>query len=146
MKEHYDFSKGRKYLATPLANSERIGVMIYERLKDLCIKRGTSPTALCVKVTGNKGNLATWQKGNIRSDYLIAITEEFGVTADYLLTGQEPQQHTADGAALVVPSEFSKILMASTDGEDDATQEEVDELVNYWNNIVLPRRKKRQGG
>ena len=59
--------------------------MIYERLRNLCEKYKTTPTALCVKITGSKGNLPTWKKGHIRTDYLAAICTRFGVTADYLL-------------------------------------------------------------
>lgn len=67
--------------------SEKMLKAIYERLGVLCEKNGTNPTALCVKVTGSKGNLATWKKGHIRSDYLIVISEEFNVPTDYILKG-----------------------------------------------------------
>ena len=59
--------------------------MIFERLKTLCKDNGTTPTALCFKITGSKGNLPTWKKGNIRSDYLIAISNEFNVATDFIL-------------------------------------------------------------
>jgi transcriptional regulator with XRE-family HTH domain len=59
--------------------------MIYERIKSLCNANGTSPTALCERLTGSKGNLPTWKKGNIRSEYLVTIAKEFNVSTDYLL-------------------------------------------------------------
>lgn len=58
---------------------------IYERLKVVCKENNTNPTSLCIEITGSQGNLATWKKGNIRTDYLIKIAQKFNVTIDYLL-------------------------------------------------------------
>ena len=76
--------------------------MIYERLCNLCSSNKTTPTALCVKISGNKGNLRTWKKGNIRSDYLKAIASEFNVSIDYLLCNTDdpsPISETKKSAA-----------------------------------------------
>ena len=59
--------------------------MVFERLSNLCEANNTTPTALCVKVTGSKGNLSTWKKGNLKGDSLVAISNEFDVSIDYLL-------------------------------------------------------------
>lgn len=56
-----------------------------ERLKKLCKENNTNITALCVEVTGSKGNLATWNKGHMRSDYLLKCAEILNVSTDYLL-------------------------------------------------------------
>jgi len=61
---------------------------ITERVKDLCKNNGTNITALCVEVTGNSGNLSTWNKGNIRNDYLIKISEKFNISTDWILKGE----------------------------------------------------------
>ena len=66
-----------------------MGNEIYERIKSLCEKDGTNITALCKKITGSTGNSETWKKGNIRSNSLILISQEFSVSIDYLLTGEE---------------------------------------------------------
>lgn len=58
---------------------------VYERLRELCKKNNLTPTSLCIDITGSQGNLATWKKGNIRSDYLLQIADRFGVSVDYLL-------------------------------------------------------------
>ena len=58
---------------------------MYELLKQLCKEQGTTVTQLCILVTGNSGNLATWKKGYMRSDYLARTSEILGVSADYLL-------------------------------------------------------------
>lgn len=58
---------------------------IYEYWKMLCKEKGTSISNLCIQVTGNSGNLATWQKGYMRSDFAVKCADILGVSVDYLL-------------------------------------------------------------
>lgn len=46
---------------------------------------GISITKLCLDITGSKGNLPTWKKGNINPVSLLKIADYFNVTVDYLL-------------------------------------------------------------
>lgn len=56
-----------------------------ELLDEICVKNGTSLTALCKEITGSSGNLPTWKKDRIRSDWLRAICIKFNISSDYLL-------------------------------------------------------------
>ncbi len=58
---------------------------LYNKLKALCEEKGTTVTKLCEIVTGSSGNLATWKKGYMRSDYLAKAAEYLGISTDYLL-------------------------------------------------------------
>lgn len=58
---------------------------MYDRLKKICIDKGTNISRLCIEATGNSGNLATWRKGYMRSDYLSKCADILGVSADYIL-------------------------------------------------------------
>jgi hypothetical protein len=58
---------------------------MYNLLRQLCRERGFTVTQLCIQVTGNSGNLATWKKGYMRSDYLLRAGEILNVSTDYLL-------------------------------------------------------------
>lgn len=58
---------------------------MYQKLKVLCKERGTTVTQLCIQATGNSGNLATWKKGYMRSDYLLKVSDILNVSVDYLL-------------------------------------------------------------
>lgn len=62
---------------------------MYERIQILCEQNGTTITKLCILITGSSGNLNTWKKGYMRSDYLKKIADYFNVSTDYLLTGEE---------------------------------------------------------
>lgn len=81
---------------------------IYERLQALCRENGTTPTSLCVDVTGSQGNLATWKKGNIRTDYLLQIANRFDVSIDYLLGRTDvPEVNRGDSMPLAAYGEIA---------------------------------------
>lgn len=66
---------------------------MYELIKKLCEENGISPTKLCTEITGSKGNLPTWQKGNINPKSLTKIADYFNISVDYLLgRTKEPQK------------------------------------------------------
>ena len=69
---------------------------MYQRIKELCQENGTNITALCLKITGSKGNLSTWKNGNIRPEWLSAISDEFKVSTDYILGKTEVRQRLED--------------------------------------------------
>ena len=58
---------------------------MYDTINQLCKKNGISITKLCEMITNSSGNLATWKKDYMRSDYLQKIAEYFNVSTDYLL-------------------------------------------------------------
>lgn len=58
---------------------------MYNRIQKLCKENDTTITSLCETITGSRGNLSTWKKGHIRSDYLLSISQYFDVSSDYLL-------------------------------------------------------------
>lgn len=58
---------------------------MYERLKKICAEKGLTVSKLCEIVTGSSGNLATWKKDYMRSDYLSAVADALGCSTDYLL-------------------------------------------------------------
>lgn len=66
---------------------------MYQKLNELCHKRKIPISKLCEQVTHSPGNLATWKKGYMRSDYLKKCCEILDVSADYLL--ELPVAHPA---------------------------------------------------
>lgn len=67
---------------------------MYERIQALCEQNGTTITKLCILITGSSGNLNTWKKGYMRTDYLKKISDYFNVSTDYLLTGKEKSSYS----------------------------------------------------
>lgn len=70
---------------------------MYNTLENLCNERGITITKLCVQVTGSSGNLSTWKKGYMRSDYLKKAAEILNVSTDYLLGMSEHQTSVTVG-------------------------------------------------
>lgn len=62
---------------------------MYNLISELCKAQGTTITKLCEEVTGSSGNLATWKKGYMRSDYLLKVAQRLNVSVDYLLENEK---------------------------------------------------------
>lgn len=65
---------------------------MYERLQKICAEKNITVSKLCERVTGSSGNLATWKKGYMRSDYLSKCADILGCTTDHLLGRDTPGQ------------------------------------------------------
>lgn len=104
---------------------------MYEIIKQLCQQNGTTITALCEQITGSKGNLATWKKGNIRTDYLKKISEYFNVSTDYLL-GNEPKEKPLD----------EEIKFALFNGADGITDEMYEEVKRFAELVKIREQQK----
>ena len=64
--------------------------MFYDRFIKLCEESNIKPTPLLRKLGFSAGNLQKWQKGaSVNSEILHKLSEHFGVSIDYLVTGQE---------------------------------------------------------
>jgi transcriptional regulator with XRE-family HTH domain len=65
--------------------------MFYENLKKLCESRNTTPTAVMKTFGFSTSMLTNWKNGGMpRGDTLLLFAQYFGVTTDYLLTGNAP--------------------------------------------------------
>lgn len=67
--------------------------MFYEQFEKLCKRSGERPYALVRQLGVSSSSIVDqWKKGSVpRQAMLKKIADHFGVTIDYLLTGQEKQ-------------------------------------------------------
>ncbi len=64
--------------------------MFYDIFTNLCNKKGLSPTAALQKLGVSTSKSTAWKNGSLPSaSILILLSEFFGVSIDYLLTGKE---------------------------------------------------------
>lgn len=65
--------------------------MFYDVYIDLCHSKGKSPSAVAQELGINKSNVSNWKNNGYtpRGSVLNKIAEYFGVTTDFLLTGNE---------------------------------------------------------
>lgn len=60
--------------------------MEYDKFAALCKAKGTTPTALTLKIGLSKGNATSWKNGgNPSADVLIKLADELECSIDYLL-------------------------------------------------------------
>ena len=95
---------------------------IYQRIEDLCEKKGINVTVLCKECGIPRASLSDYKNGRKKSlstDTLSKIAEYFDVSVDYLYGGEAP-----------VPNE-SAIKVALFGGDMEVTDEMWDEVRRY---------------
>lgn len=109
---------------------------IYERLSAICKREGLTITALCVQVTGNKGNLQTWKnnKGHMRSEYLSKCADVLGCSTDYILGRVENNNpansnNTISGNNNIIGNHNSQTITA------DKLSAQEQQLLTYFRNL-----------
>ncbi|MBR1592516.1 MAG: hypothetical protein IJ666_05840 [Ruminococcus sp.] len=71
--------------------------MFYSQLIRLCKKEGVKPTPLIKSLGFSAGNIKRWENGaTVNSDILLAVSEHFKVSIDYLLKGDESSECSSE--------------------------------------------------
>lgn len=100
--------------------------MFYDIYCALCEKNGLTPSGAASKIGFNRASVTVWKNtGNApKQDLLLKIADFFGVTTDYLLTGEE-KAPTPEGERSVSDDDI-KFALFGGDGEiTDAMYDEV---------------------
>lgn len=63
-----------------------------ERIKELCKKRGTNLFRLESELGLANGTIKRWDKNTPSADRLMLVASYFGVSVEYLLTGEDKRQ------------------------------------------------------
>lgn len=68
--------------------------MFYDIYRDLCQARGLTPSGAAEKIGFNRASVTVWKNSGKapKQDLLLKIAAFFGVTTDYLLTGETPAE------------------------------------------------------
>lgn len=86
---------------------------MYEIFERLCQERGVKPYTVSKETGISTATLTNWKKGNYvpKEDKLRKIAEYFGVSFDYLTTGEEQETYYKD-------DETAEIAQAIKDSEE----------------------------
>lgn len=64
--------------------------MFYETLKEICDKKKTSPSAVCLALGMSKSNVTSWKNGRSpQLDTVVAIAKHLGVNPARLIPKEE---------------------------------------------------------
>lgn len=65
--------------------------MFYDTLKEICDKKKTSPSAVCVALGMSKSNVTEWKAGRSpKLDTVVAIAKHLGVNPARLIPKEDP--------------------------------------------------------
>lgn len=113
--------------------------MFYERYLSLCEKHGKRPYEVAREMGCSNSNVAQWKKGSVpRMPMVEKIAEYFGVSAGYLITGEEQQKKPTDQRV----SELSddEVTRQLHDMILSATDEERQDIMKYIEFIKSKRK------
>lgn len=103
--------------------------MFYDRFKELCDAKGVSCNKAAVQIGLSNATPTTWKKRGLtpKGDTLSKIADYFGVTTDYLLTGEQKESVvTSDKTA--TPATPDGIKAAFWGGDKDLSAEDLDAM------------------
>ena len=62
---------------------------VYERIQQLCKEKGVSVRQMEIDNGMIRGKASKWKMYTPKADALLALSEYFGVSTDYILTGEQ---------------------------------------------------------
>lgn len=90
--------------------------MFYDKLKELCNKKGVKPSRVAIECGFSKGTVSHWKNsGTIpQRDILKKIANYFDVSVDYLLSNDEKETQVND-KALILTEHEKRLISAYRD-------------------------------
>ena len=116
--------------------------MFYDVFLNLCNKVGKSPSAVAVEIGFQKSVVTRWKKNNVTPTdaNLAKIASYFGVTVDYLLTGEQKEKPTAASDEHDILDEVDIAFY----GEYKELDEDEKKVMRDMVRVMRERRAKRQ--
>lgn len=95
--------------------------MFFDRFEDLCKQKGVSKQRACIDCGLSRTAWNKWKAGAIpNGDAVQSLADYFGVTTDYLLTGEETKNApTQEGERKVSDDDIKFALWGTREIDDD---------------------------
>lgn len=117
---------------------------LYERIEQLRKNRKISQGNLEKELGFSNGSISKWRNSNPTTERLQKIADYFGVSVDYLMTGEEKEgdkyylnEETAEMAQAIFENPDLRVLF---DAAKDATSED---LKTTYDMLMALKRKER---
>lgn len=109
---------------------------VFERL---CIEAGKTPANVLSEVGLSHGAQTKWRNGaKPNADALIALSEYFGVSVDYLLTGKVCSKQTVTLELTANESEMLNLFRELSERDQVKWIARTEDFVEKCNNITAP--------
>lgn len=117
---------------------------VYERLKLLCKGKGTTIQQMEIDNNMTKGHAYKWKKSTPTYENLLKLSEYFGVSTDYILTGEDngvsKQDYYFDQEIATIAQEIARHPGMKTLFE--ASRSLSDEDLQYVNDLIKRFKNK----
>lgn len=116
-------------------------MITYEKIKELCEKKGVT-ISQCERDCGfSKGSLSKIEKNKPNAKRLQTLADYFGVSMEYIMTGEEPQGYYYDPETAKLAQEIyqNPELHMLFDASRDAKPED---LKTFYEMILMLKRKE----
>lgn len=119
--------------------------MFYDVYCELCKKNGLTPSGAATKIGFNRASVTVWKTTGKapKQDLLLKIADYFGVTTDYLLTGEETKKAPAPEGERSVSDDDIKFALFGGDG--DITDEMYEEVKRFAKLVKLREEAEKKG-
>lgn len=102
---------------------------MWEIFEKLCRERGVSVYRVCEETGIKTSAMSAWKKGkyNFKQEKLQLIADFFGVSVDYLRTGEEPEVYVNPETARIAQALYHRSdLVLLFEAAEDAPPEDVE--------------------
>lgn len=119
--------------------------MFYDLYLDLCKKNNISPTRAALEIGVSKSTPTTWKKRGLtpQGETLAKIADYFGVTTDYLLSG-EHQKEKAPAPEGERPITFDDFVYAMYEEGKELTEDNKKKLLEMAQFFRQQQEKEKQ--
>lgn len=119
---------------------------VYERIESLRNSRGISQGKLEKELGFSNGSISKWKNGTPKPERLQKLAEYFGVTMEYLMTGEEKEdsqeyylnEETAKAAQEIFENKELRMLFDAARGADP-------EDLKALHSMALALKRKERG-
>lgn len=116
--------------------------MFYDVFTSLCEKKGVSPNKALTDCKISRTSTAKWREGATpRGVTLQKLADYFGVTTDYLLTGEETKKAPTDGEREITFDDFTYAMQNESKDLTDSDKQILLSMAKQLNDA----RKKKNG-
>jgi transcriptional regulator with XRE-family HTH domain len=117
-------------------------IVFYDVYISLCKRSNKKPSVVATELGINKSNVSNWKNNGYtpRGDALQKIADYFGVTTDYLLTGEDTKKaSTQEDERTISDKELMFALWGDSQNVDESDLEDVRRYAAF----VEERKKKK---
>ena len=118
-------------------------IVFYDVYISLCKRSNKKPSVVATELGINKSNVSNWKNNGYtpRGDALQKIADYFGVTTDYLLTGEDTKKAPTDGERDMTMDDFTYAMQNEAKDLTDMDKQILLSMAKQLNDA----RKKKDG-